>query len=158
MMIGEAIHQLLGAHFPIGAGEQEYAKKHGDVEIRGRVDRILGDTIIEFKTTADLPRKGPAARLRHVDQLQLYFWLTGLSRGILVYISRLTGRVKSFAVYRDEERISTLLERATIYAKHLREGTIPDAEEGPLCKYCPFRQDCLKLQARAGQEQAQREA
>jgi len=139
LVLGDDVHYLMNARFPLGEGEVRVEKEYKGVRIRGRVDRILGDAVLEFKTASRVPL---SPLDHHVDQLQLYLWLTGKERGFVVYVSKVNGDVKAFEVVRDEERVSELLDRALILSKCLKEGVRPKPEPGWLCKFCEFRNKC----------------
>jgi CRISPR-associated exonuclease Cas4 len=77
--------------------EVEFEKEFG-VEgkvfiVRGRVDAIVGNYIIEIKSgrsDANIPHQ------HHVLQARLYLWLTGLKKAILLYIT--PNRVSQYIV------------------------------------------------------------
>ncbi len=139
LLLGDDVHFLINSQFPLGEGEKSFEKEFQGVKIRGRVDRIAGETIFEFKTASSIPRE---PRDHHVDQMQLYFWLADRAKGFIVYVSKTTGQVKAFPVSRDEDRIKRLLERAIKLSDSLRQGAPPDPEKGWLCDYCEFRESC----------------
>lgn len=139
LVLGDDVHYLMNARFPLGEGEVRVEREYRGVKIRGRVDRILGDAILEFKTASRVPL---SPLNHHVDQLQLYLWLTGKEKGFVVYVSKVNGDVRAFEVVRDEERISELLDRALTLSKCLKEGVRPKAEPGWLCKFCEYKNKC----------------
>lgn len=139
LVLGDDVHYLMSARFPLGEGEVRVEKEYRGVKIRGRVDRILGDAVLEFKTASRVPL---SPLDHHVDQLQLYLWLTGRRRGFIVYVSKVSGEVRVFEVVKDEERISELLDRALTLSKSLREGIRPKPESGWLCKFCEYKHGC----------------
>jgi len=52
--------------------------------VKGRVDAVVGDTVLEIKTSrsdANIPYQ------HHVQQLRIYLWLTDMSKGLLLYIT-----------------------------------------------------------------------
>jgi len=65
--------------------EKEFEKSIGVLRIRGRVDAIVSDTVVEIKYASDVYNNEPNEH--HVRQLQLYMWLTDLEKGKLIYIS-----------------------------------------------------------------------
>ncbi len=149
LILGDDVHYLLQNEFPLGLAEKSYEKKYGDITIVGRVDREMGDVLLEFKTASRIPGK---ALSHHVDQMQLYFWLTGKERGFIVYVAKTNGQVKAFEVRRDEERISELLERAAELSRSLAKGKPPlprlSEEEKWQCRYCEFTDYCPLAQGR----------
>jgi len=65
--------------------EKEFQKELAEYVIRGRVDAINKDTVIEIKCTKDVRDNKPYEH--HVLQLRLYLWLTGREHGKLIYIT-----------------------------------------------------------------------
>ena len=65
--------------------EKEFEKKIEEFVIRGRVDAIDSNTVIEIKCTKDVKDNKPYEH--HVLQLRLYLWLTGREHGKLIYIT-----------------------------------------------------------------------
>ena len=61
--------------------------------VKGRVDAVVENTVIEIKTSrsdTNIPYQ------HHIQQLRLYLWLTGLPRGLLVYLT--PERIAEFSV------------------------------------------------------------
>ncbi len=140
LVLGDDVHFLMRDYFPIGDGEVTAERElENGVKLRGRVDRLLEETIIEFKTVSRAPDK-PLSH--HVDQVQLYMWLFGRLNAHIVYVTKTNGEVRVFKVDRDEERIKELLERAKRLSDSLKSGKPPDPEPGWLCKYCEFTSIC----------------
>lgn len=139
LLLGDDVHYLINSQFPLGEGEKSFEKEHQGVTLKGRVDRIAGELIFEFKTASSIPRE---PREHHVDQMQLYFWLTEKNKGFLVYVSKTTGQVKAFQINRDEKKIQSLLERAIRLSDSLKQAVPPPPEKGWLCDYCEFRDQC----------------
>jgi len=137
MIMGDDVHYLMREMVAVGEGEVRCEKTlENGVIIRGRVDRIIGDAVVEFKTCAAIPKQPYD---HHVDQVQLYMWLLGKKKAYVVCVSKINGKVKAFKVEPDLKRVEELLERSRLLSKHLREGTIPEKEEGKLCNYCEYK-------------------
>jgi len=143
LVLGDDVHYLMNSQFPLGEGELSLEKEYRGVRVRGRADRVLGDALVEFKTASRIPN---APLDHHVDQLQLYFWLSDRERGFLVYVSKMSGEVRAFEVRRDEERVKSLLERAVELSRCLKNGVRPRPEPGWLCKFCEYREECGAVQ------------
>lgn len=143
MVLGDSTHYLMKDYFPLGEGEKFHEKDIGNgVKLVGRVDRLLEDCIIEFKTVSRLPNEPYEI---HVNQTQLYLWLFEKEKAFIVYVSRSNGKVKIFEVYKDDEKISELLERARLFANYLKEGRMPPRERNNLCNYCEYKQLCDQI-------------
>jgi len=139
LLLGDDVHYLINSQFPLGEGEKSFEKEYNGVRIRGRVDRIVGSTILEFKTTSRIPTE-PLSH--HVDQMQLYFWLTDTEKGFLVYVAKTNGKVRVFEVFRDDEKIKELLEKAVKLSESLKKGEPPEPENSWLCDYCEYKSQC----------------
>lgn len=139
LLLGDDVHYLINSQFPLGEGEKSFEREYREVTVKGRVDRIAGDYIFEFKTASSIPRE---PRDHHVDQMQLYFWLTDKNKGFLVYVSKTTGQVKAFQIQRDDERIKGLLQRVVLLSDSLKQAVPPEPEKGWLCDYCEFKEYC----------------
>jgi len=105
--------------------------------VKGRVDAIVGDTVLEIKTSrsdASIPYQ------HHIQQLRIYLWL--ISKGLLLYVT--PERLVEFPVTdpaSDEEVIDAI-------------RSIVSGEPAPRypweCQYCPYAQLCPKrVRARA---------
>ncbi len=139
LVLGDDVHYLMNTQFPLGEGEYSVEKEYKGVIIKGRIDRVVGDVIVEFKTASRLPDEPYEM---HLDQLQLYLWLSGRKRGFIVYVSKTNGKIKVFEIDRDDERIDILLEKALAFSNCLKEGKAPLPEPGWLCKVCEYVEHC----------------
>jgi len=107
--------------------------------IKGRVDAIVGDTVLEIKTSrsdANIPYQ------HHVQQLRIYLWLTGFSKGLLLYVT--PERLVEYPVT-DPASDGEILDAVR---------SIEVGEPAPRypweCQYCPYAQLCpRRVRARA---------
>lgn len=100
----------------------------GNIVYQGPHNYIL---LVEFKSISEngfykLPKTKP--REDHEDQLQLYFYLTGIQKGLIYYENKNNQAVKEFVVERDEKRIKSIVNRIKRLVKRAEEGDVPDAE------------------------------
>lgn len=61
--------------------------------VKGRVDAVIGDVIVEIKTSrsdVSIPQT------HHITQTRIYLWLTGLSTALLLYIT--PSRIAEFEI------------------------------------------------------------
>jgi len=65
--------------------EIDFQKELNNYSIKGRVDAIANETIIEIKYASDI--KGNEPYEHHILQLRLYLWLTEYEEGRLIYIT-----------------------------------------------------------------------
>ena len=105
-----------------------------EVEVRGRPDLIIFDqaetgheVLVEIKTG----REGQGTpHEHHVDQVRAYLWLTGIKRGILLYV--LPDALRAYEVcepWGDDDVI-----------RRIRENKAP--RYGWECKYCDYSPVC----------------
>lgn len=67
----------------------------------------------------------------HEQQLQLYFYLTGITRGIVYYENKNNQKHTEYIVDRDEELIKEVIARIKRLLKMAEERTIPESEFSP---------------------------
>lgn len=101
----------------------------GNIVYQGPNNYVL---LVEFKSISEngfykLPKTKP--RQDHEDQLQLYFYLTGIQKGLIYYENKNNQAVREFIVERDEKRIKEITDRIKRLVKRAEEGDIPEAEE-----------------------------
>lgn len=101
--------------------------------VKGRVDAIVGDTVIEIKTSrsdANIPYQ------HHILQLRLYLWLTGFNKGLLVYVT--PERIAEFEVNTpaSDGEVADLV-RSIIVGE-------PAPRYAWECSYCPYAYLCPK--------------
>ncbi len=101
--------------------------------VRGRVDAVVEDTVIEIKTSrsdTNIPYQ------HHIQQVRLYLWLTGLPRGLIVYLT--PERVAEFSI----ETPASDGEVADLVR------SIISGEPAPRypweCSYCPYSALCAR--------------
>lgn len=101
--------------------------------IKGRVDAIYKDIIIELKTARsdfNIPHE------HHFLQLKVYLWMTGKNKGILLYIT--PERIAEYEVapdLTDNDIINFIKNLITLQKAPKYEWE---------CKYCPYSKLCPK--------------
>lgn len=81
----------------------------------------------------------------HVSQLQLYFHLTGLTKGLLYYENKDNQDIKVYEVERDDELIAQILADIRDLVAHAERGELPARPYQPIdmpCRWCDFRHIC----------------
>jgi len=99
--------------------------------VKGRIDVILGDTVVEIKSSrSDISLPHP----HHVQQLRIYLWLTGMKRGLLLYVT--DERLAEFFVEdpASDGEVSDLI-RSVLTGR-------PAPRYSWECRYCPFSSVC----------------
>ncbi len=116
-----------------------------EVRIRGRIDGLSVDHVLELKTTAYLPKK---PREHHIAQVSLYMRATGRSRAYLLYVSRNDLSRRVFEVPFDEAAFNRAILSALKIHEALKGGVPPDPEPVASweCRDCPFKNLCPRGQ------------
>jgi len=122
----------------------------GEVVYEGPNNHVL---IVEFKSASSnsydkyTPKKKP--QIKHELQLQLYFYLTGIDKGMIYYENKNNQSEKYFIVERNDEMIKDLIEEITYLIKMSDEGKLPPRQfdiDSFECRYCPFIDYCYPPQ------------
>ena len=108
--------------------EVEVERELDDKVIRGRIDAIVGDRIIEIKYMRGI--KGDLPLEHHKYQLRLYKWMTGMRKGSIIYIT--PDGIKEY----DEDKPVNNAEILQI----IEDNRIPKYDWE--CKYCAFAKYC----------------
>ena len=142
-ILGDFVHagleDFIRNNFPNAQTEVELEKEipvnNKQVKIKGRVDAIAeieGEkTVIEIKTArADkgLPHE------HHKTQLQIYLWLTGIRKGLLIYIT--PDRITEYPV--NEPLDDSVIIRLAEETLNMNRAPRYSWE----CKYCVFASLC----------------
>lgn len=112
---------------------------------QGPANHIL---IVEFKSIKSknylkLPKSKPDKK--HEMQLQLYFYLTGIRRGMVYYENKDTQESKFFHVFYDEELVQQVKSDIKEVLDYVDRRELPEKEGNALdimCRYCDFRNLC----------------
>ena len=87
-IIGRLIHSGLEAFLQVYFNAQvevEVSREICGYVVKGRVDALTEDEVIEIKSGLD--HKGSEPLEHHRQQVRLYMWLTGKPRGRIVYVT-----------------------------------------------------------------------
>ncbi|MEM4976938.1 MAG: PD-(D/E)XK nuclease family protein, partial [Desulfurococcaceae archaeon] len=113
-----------------------------DFVLRGRIDAAKNDTIIEFKTTTNIPEDRPYES--HQLQAQAYLAMMHASQAYIIYLSRTDGKVKVFKIHPSKGSLKEVIGRAKQLHEALKSNQPPPPSRGPWCEYCSFRLTCNK--------------
>ena len=141
LMLGSALHYIVQKYSDYDGKLVEVPVKaeFEGVELKGRVDLLLDDSVVELKTVIKVP---DSVLEHHRDQLLLYMFMSGRERGYVVYVGKKDGAVEAYEVQNDPERLKTLLSRAKKLSQHLMNNEKPDPEPSWLCRFCEYRRIC----------------
>jgi len=139
-----------------GDGKFKYREvrvNNDEYQIAGSVDAVFdnGDELIvvdfksiKFSGFSDLPSKGPSPA--YIVQIQIYMWLLGLNKGIILYECKDDQRTKEYEFERDESIIDGIKDKAKFLIALRDKGQLPkrkyEHNNGFECKYCPFVKEC----------------
>lgn len=121
------------------------AKEKDKVVYRGPANHIL---IVEFKSIKskkfeELPKTKPLKK--HEMQLQLYFYLTHIKRGMVYYENKNTQQTKFYLVEYDEALVQQVKDDIKEILDYVDRKELPEKEGNALdimCRYCDFRNLC----------------
>lgn len=120
--------------------------------IRGRLDAIIRIKkelyIVELKSAREssylrMMADGPYMPYR--DQLQLYMYLTGIGRGIILVENKNDQRRLEFDEEINRHRVAFLLKKISRINRHVLSLTLPEREHEKNsfeCRYCEFADHC----------------
>lgn len=123
-----------------------YDPTDGNKELyRGPCNNIL---IVELKSIKNknfdkLPKTKPDKK--HEMQLQLYFYLTGIRKGLVYYENKDTQESKYFLVEYNEELVQQVISDIRYVIALADRHELPEREGNALdimCRYCDFRNTC----------------
>ena len=129
-LVHEGLEKLLKQIFPNHniQTEVEVEKQYGELKIRGRIDAIIDDVIVEIKYMRGI--KGELPLEHHKLQLRIYKWMTGKRKGIILYITP-----DGIKEYKDDKPVNN----AEIM-QIIERNEIPRYDWE--CKYCAFSRFC----------------
>lgn len=103
----------------------------GEVIYHGPENYVL---LVEFKSIAENPyynlRKSKP-KDAHEEQLQLYFHLTGITKGIVYYENKNNQKSTEYVIDKDDEVIKRVTSRIKRLIKRAKEGDVPEADYTP---------------------------
>lgn len=137
--IHEGIRKLVEKHMPFYEWEVPVENEY----VKGRVDALCGDELIEIKSTAFISQVKAEPYVHHVLQAQTYAWLLGYVRKIkILYVCKLTLEVVEHELPANPEQARKDWERVI---KAWEDGYSEEEVAQPLsweCKLCPYREGC----------------
>jgi len=147
LLLGTMFHDLI---IPVIAealnGQKEVPTMYSyeGVDIRGRVDILLDDAVIELKTCTKLPMK---PKLSHVEQVNAYMHFFNKPKGVLVYVSKIQADVAVFECNKNPHMFQQTLEKAKILKEAIENNTPPEVNlplsvRRQFCASCQFFDKC----------------
>lgn len=125
-------------------GEEEEIEVEKEI-YRGPKNHIL---IVEFKSINSkgfkkLTKAKPLEK--HEMQLQLYFYLTGIRKGMVWYENKDNQEIKIYHIEYDEALVQKTIEYIQTVIRYVDGKDLPEREGNPvdlMCRYCDFRNIC----------------
>ena len=157
--IGNTFEDIIGRAFNnadlLVDKETRVEATHPEMNLSGRVDFVIRDpddenelVLVELKSCGKLPTKPKPA---HLAQLMTYLCLTGMSKGLVWYVSRnvadYSGQI-SQAIFEvtptkaEKKKTIYKLARSTVYSKHNILPGIPLDMKKYKCGFCPLIPHC----------------
>lgn len=120
------------------------------VFLSGRIDILVAEidnekVVIEMKSASKIPS---SPYVSHVIQLQTYLHATGLEYGVVTYVDKTTGEIKSFDVRKDTSWLHTIKVRVMNLHVAVKSRIPPYREAYSKRKYyecarCDYQKICL---------------
>ena len=151
--VGEGVHTALQRylHEKYGWSYEVEARmpiedEYGEFELVGHADLLSPDNeVVEVKTTSKIPDEPYRS---HVMQLNAYMYMLKAKAGYVLYIEKGGGRIRVFPVQFSKKLWGEVVRRAIKLHKALVTNTPPEPEPNHLCRYCPYKFDCLPRRKR----------
>lgn len=140
--IGSLLHNEIAKRISAGGNSEVCLMKdyRGEYLLIGKVDYLMPNTLLEFKTTFWSFRDLNEVPEYYEDQAQLYMWLADREVAYLVVISLRDKDVRVFDVRRNNQRIEFLLDRGLKIVNALRtmnlDGVEYDNTHSFICQTC----------------------
>jgi len=119
------------------------SKRVGEIEIRGEVDAINSEEVVEVKTvTPTAMRKTPFKA--DLAQLNTYMWLADRQKGAIIYVKSDNPSIIHVCPARfNKDLLDTTITRIQALHEHLKNNKIPPKTDSPnACKNCMFKAIC----------------
>ncbi len=121
--------------------------------IHGRADAIISfkgePYVVEIKSVNSIKFKKGEPDKDHVKQLQIYLYFFKIKKGILIYENKDNQDLKEFLIESNEEVVKNSISFFNILKENVEKSIIPgipkDIEDWR-CDYCPYLQECEKVQ------------
>lgn len=147
--VGNAVHQFIQTIY--GFDEVEKTVISSKYKVKGKVDGIKGQYVIEIKTFDQDKFNGKYTQ-DHFDQGNIYSYLLNseLNYNILgftlVYVIRNLKKIYVFDLEIDNDRAISFLNRSLIIHDSLLKNIVPDTIgcDEEQCKYCIYKSICKK--------------
>ena len=150
-LTGDLIHEWIQKSvYNEDKSEVEIEWNEGDIKFSGRMDVLLKDRIIEFKSIKNFAYVEKKPSSQHVEQINMYMKATGIHKGTIVYIQKDNFDVLEHDVEFDKKLYNKTISRFKKLNKALIENHPPTRlkcfgkDYCWECNYCPFKETCTE--------------
>lgn len=138
--IGTIFHNFIEELFKDFDSEVKFEKKFDDFLVKGRIDLMNKEYIVEIKTCSKVVLR---PREEHLAQLNFYLGMAERKKGMLVYINK-----NNFEIYQFEFSFNKLKfqENILFFKKlhgYLEKKEIPQTKPIFSCFSCPYHSICF---------------
>lgn len=148
-LTGDLIHEWIQKTiFNNDHYEVELKWQEGNLKFSGRIDTLLKDRIIEFKSIKNFNFIQKAPSSQHLEQINMYMKATGIHKGTIVYIQKDNFDTLEHDVEFDKKLYNKTISRFKKLNKALLENKPPirlkcfGKKYCWECNYCPFKEQC----------------
>jgi CRISPR-associated protein Cas4 len=145
--------RIMGVLFSLGLVNAVEIDIPRNEMIHGRADAIISINnepyVVEVKSVNSTKFKKEYPDQDHVNQLQLYLYFFNIKKGILLYENKDTQELKEFIIDYDEPLIKKLFAVFNELKKQVEGNITPGIPEGIedwRCDYCPYLEECGKIE------------
>lgn len=119
-----------------GGGPGEFSIE--DIKLKGRVDMILDDAILIFRTATQIPETPFSVDVLYLNGCM---WIFDKIEGIIVYMTS-DGKEGSFSLNKDKGMFEETIRRVRVLHDLLEEKKIPILEPSHECSSCQYFERC----------------
>ena len=119
-----------------GGGQGEFSIE--EIKLKGRVDMILDDAILIFRTATEIPETPYSADVLYLNGCM---WVFGKIEGVIVYMTS-DGKEGSFSLNKDKNMFEETIRRVRVLHDLLEEKKIPILEPSKECSSCQYFERC----------------
>jgi len=143
VILGLGLHELF-IPFLAGKLNGEYEVEMEYEGIKGKADIVTDEYVVEVKTVNNIPYKPYKS---HLEQLNFYMQVLNKSKGLLLYIGKISHVTKLYEFFGDKDMFLKTLEKGKELKEALEKRKPPKCnlslvEQRIYCKNCMYRREC----------------
>lgn len=132
--------------------------------IHGRADAIISFSgepyVVEIKSVNSVKFKKNEPDADHIKQLQMYLYFFNIKKGILLYENKDNQDLKEFMIGYDENIVKKSISFFNKLKENVEKSIIPEIPpdiEDWRCEYCPYINECEKIEEQKNSKENQKE-